>query len=149
MPTEILEPEMALSGLSGLRVVVAEDNVVNQRLIQLQLKKLGVVADIVSNGREALAALERKTYDVVLMDCQMPEMDGYEATRTVRRGGRHPRLRIIAMTANAMQGDRERCLEAGMDEYLSKPTRIEDLRLALERFLTEQPAPAPVESTGM
>ncbi len=134
---------LAGSAFAALRVLVAEDNVVNQRLIQLQLKKLGIVADIGANGREALAALDTKTYDVVLMDCQMPELDGYEATRTIRRGGRHPGLRVIAMTANAMQGDREKCLEAGMDDYLSKPTRIEDLRLALERCASPDATVAP------
>jgi CheY-like chemotaxis protein len=72
---------------------------------------------------------------VLLMDCQMPELDGYEATRAIRRGGQYPRLRIVAMTANAMQGDREKCLEAGMDDYLRKPTRLDDLRITLERIL--------------
>jgi CheY-like chemotaxis protein len=98
------------------------------------LEKMGYRADIVGNGLEAVSALDQKPYDVILMDVQMPEMDGLEATRTIRTvraldGG----PRIIAMTANAMQGDREICLEAGMDDYVSKPIRTEDLAAALER----------------
>lgn len=118
----------------SLRVIVAEDNAVNQRIIQMQLKKLGINPDLVSNGVELLKAMEQQAYDLVLMDCQMPEMDGYEATRQLRASGRFPHLRVIAMTANAMQGDRERCLAAGMDDYLSKPTRADDLRAALARW---------------
>lgn len=114
-------------------MLVAEDNVVNQRLTCLQLQKLGLKADIASDGREVLAAAERTRYDVILMDCQMPEVDGFEATRQLRATGKYAGLRIIAMTANAMQGDRERCLDAGMDDYLSKPTRLDDLRKALQQ----------------
>jgi|GEM_PF-749425 len=117
-----------------VRVIVAEDNLVNQRIIQLQLKKLGVKADLATSGRDLLAALENNPYDLVFMDCQMPEMDGYEATRLLRASGRFPELRIIAMTANTMQGDREKCLACGMDDYLSKPTRPEDLRDTLLRW---------------
>jgi CheY-like chemotaxis protein len=119
--------------LPPLRILVAEDNVVNQRVIQLQLKKLGCTAEIAANGWEVLEALERSSYDVVLMDCQMPEMDGYEATRRIRQMPRLANMRVIAMTAHAMQGDRELCLAAGMDDYLSKPTRVEDVKAALAR----------------
>ncbi len=123
--------------LPPLRVLVAEDNVVNQRLIQLQLKKLGLTADIAADGVKALNALEQTHYDVVLMDCQMPEMDGYDATRHLRASSRHARVRVIAMTANAMEGDREKCLAAGMDDYLAKPVREAELRAALMRAATD------------
>jgi CheY-like chemotaxis protein len=113
------------------RVLIAEDNAVNQFLATAQLKKLGYAADTVTNGIEVLEACRRIPYDIILMDCQMPELDGYETTRQLRsRGG--PQPRIIAMTANAMEGDRELCLAAGMDGYVSKPMRIADLKLALK-----------------
>ena len=96
------------------------------------MKKLGCISDLAATGLEALEAVERVAYDLVLMDCQMPEMDGYEATRRLRSHERHRGLFIVAMTANAMEGDRERCLEAGMDDYLSKPTRVDSLRALLE-----------------
>ncbi len=130
-----------IPGLPPLRVLVAEDNVVNQRLTRLQLRKLGLNADVAADGREVLKAVEHATYDVILMDCQMPELDGFETARRLRAEERHAGLRIIAMTANAMQGDRERCLEAGMDDYLSKPTRLDELRAALERCVPVPPRP--------
>jgi CheY-like chemotaxis protein len=114
------------------RVLVAEDNSVNQRVAQLHLRRLGYVVDVVGNGAEAVDAVAKVPYDVVLMDCQMPEMDGYEATRTIREQGRD--IPIIAMTANALIGDRERCLEAGMDDYISKPVDMQQLRAVLARF---------------
>jgi CheY-like chemotaxis protein len=107
--------------------------VTNQRLIALQLGKLGCTVDIANHGIEVLEALERASYDVVFMDCQMPEMDGFEATRRIRQSGRFSRVRIVAMTANAMVGDRQRCLDVGMDEYLSKPVRPDDLKGVLVR----------------
>lgn len=119
--------------LPRLRVLVAEDNAVNQRLIQLQLKKLGLAADLAADGVKALNAIEQTKYDVVLMDCQMPDVDGYEATRQLRASGRHARVRVIAMTANAMEGDREKCIAAGMDDYLAKPIRESELYAALMR----------------
>ncbi|HEY9153886.1 MAG TPA: response regulator, partial [Opitutaceae bacterium] len=119
---------------SGVRVLVAEDNAVNQRVTMLQLNKLGYRAELAATGVEVLEALERGEYDLVLMDCHMPEMDGYEATKKIRQNPRHSLVKIIAMTANAMQGDRERCLEAGMDDYISKPTQLKDLRDAIVRW---------------
>ena len=124
-----------------LRILLAEDNVVNQKVALHILKRMGYVADVASNGLEALAALHRQAYDVVLMDMQMPAMDGLEATRRICQGwptqgldGKTiPRPRIVAMTANAMQGDREICLNAGMDDYITKPIRLEALVQALKQ----------------
>ncbi|HRF62734.1 MAG TPA: response regulator [Candidatus Competibacter sp.] len=124
--------------LTGKRVLVVEDNLVNQLICQEMLVGLGLDAAIADNGREALRALEDNVYDLVLMDCQMPEMDGYEATRVIRareQTQQQPRLPILALTAHAMVGDRERCLEAGMDDYVTKPFRYEDIKALLERWL--------------
>ncbi len=116
-----------------LRILLAEDNAVNQKLALRLLAQMGYRADLASNGLEAVQAVERQPYDVILMDVQMPEMDGLEATRQIcSRWPAGERPRIIAMTANAMQGDREACLEAGMDDYISKPIRVEELVRALE-----------------
>jgi signal transduction histidine kinase/ligand-binding sensor domain-containing protein/DNA-binding response OmpR family regulator len=117
-----------------LHVLLAEDNAVNQKLALRLLSQLGYRADVAGNGIEALEALERQRYDVVLMDVQMPEMDGLQASRRIcARWPARERPRIIAMTANAMQGDRELCIQAGMDDYLSKPVRVDELVAALER----------------
>ncbi len=130
----------------GLHVLVAEDNQVNQKVAVAQLKKLGCTIDVVANGLEVLEALPRVKYALVFMDCQMPEMDGYEATRTIRKreeDREHPcrwpaPVHVIAMTANAMQGDREKCLAAGMDDYISKPMRLTELRAAIERAVRQR-----------
>jgi signal transduction histidine kinase len=117
------------------RILVADDNRVNQKVASSFLDKLGYRADLVSNGLEVLRELERKPYDIVFLDIQMPEMDGYETARQLhRRWPEEQRPRIIAMTGNAMQGDREKCLAAGMDDYIAKPVRVEELRTALERW---------------
>lgn len=121
---------------STLRILVVEDNLVNQRVVEMQLKKLGHVPDFAENGRAALEAIESIHYDAVFMDCQMPEMDGYEATRRLRSTPQHSGLAIIAMTANAMEGDRENCLAAGMNDYVSKPTHAGDLQAVLDRVLS-------------
>jgi signal transduction histidine kinase/DNA-binding response OmpR family regulator/HPt (histidine-containing phosphotransfer) domain-containing protein len=122
----------------GKRVLVAEDNATNQFLAVKMLEKLGCRADVAADGREAISALRDVPYDLVLMDCQMPEMDGFEATRAIRRGEAGPTrtgIPIIAMTARAMQGDRETCLQAGMNDYISKPVDFPVLAETLARWL--------------
>ena len=118
-----------------LRVLLAEDNVVNQKVALSMLQKLGFRADVAANGLEVIAAVERQPYDVILMDVQMPEMDGLEASRRLGQLRPDPAQRpwIIALTANAMQGDREMCLAAGMDDYISKPIKRAELLAAIER----------------
>lgn len=123
---------------SNVRILLVEDYVINQTVLVRQLKKLGYRADVVDDGFAALKALELNQYDIVLMDCQMPELDGYETTAEIRsreasaKGGRH--TPIIAMTANAMLGDREKCIAAGMDDYISKPIQADDLKRVLEQW---------------
>ena len=127
--------------LGEVQILLAEDNPVNQKVTLLQLRNLGYAADVAGNGLEALAALRRRRYALVLMDAQMPDMDGLEATRQIRRAeaigeaGFESRVSIVAMTANAMSGDREACLGAGMDDYLAKPVTPEELRDMLLRHL--------------
>ena len=126
--------DAGLAARHPLRILLAEDFAVNQKVALRLFEKMGYRADAVANGAEALEALRRRPYDVVFMDVQMPEMDGLEATRRIRREWpRRFQPRVVAMTANAMRGDRERCLDAGMDDYVSKPVRIEDLQAALTR----------------
>ena len=154
--------------LSREKILVADDHAINQQLIVLLLERLGYGSDVVATGREAVKAVATGSYALVLMDCQMQEMDGFQATRTIREAEsenskevgvrskeqetnfsdvpdsslfipRCSRIPIVALTANAMPGDREKCLAAGMDEYLSKPIRPAELALALERFLQVHP----------
>ena len=133
----------------SLRILLAEDNAVNQLLASRVLEKQGHHVVTASNGRAALERLEKETFDLILMDIQMPEMDGFEATAAIRKEeestGKH--LPIIAMTAHAMEGDRERCLAAGMDGYIAKPIQVEDLIDAIEK-LGQSPAVAEVATTA-
>jgi CheY-like chemotaxis protein/HPt (histidine-containing phosphotransfer) domain-containing protein len=146
-PTADSHPEATPSTENTERgvVLLVEDNATNQLVATRMLAKLGYRADTAANGREALNAIAAGAYDAVLMDCQMPEMDGYEATRQLRLleqdTGSH--LPVIAMTAAALQGDREACLAAGMDDYISKPVRTEAIAEALGRWITRAPSEPP------
>ena len=126
-----------MAALHPLRILLAEDNAVNQKLALRILQQLGYRADLASNGLEAVESVDRQVYDVVLMDVQMPLMDGLEASRRIVDAAPTDRPRIVAMTANAMQGDREMCLAAGMDDYIAKPidaaTLIQALRAVTKR----------------
>jgi signal transduction histidine kinase/DNA-binding response OmpR family regulator len=141
-PAPLTDPSPANLQRVETRILLAEDNHTNQRVSLALLRKLGYGADIVANGLAVLEALQSIPYDVILMDCQMPEMDGYDAARAIRmrekssnRGARSKSsIHIIAVTANAMQGDREKCFAAGMDDYLTKPIRLQELQAALNRF---------------
>jgi CheY-like chemotaxis protein len=131
---------------SRLRLLLAEDHPTNQLVATQLLKQLGCRAQVVSNGREALIALRNSPFDLVLMDCQMPEMDGMEATRRIRQGEaglQRAQIPIVALTANASAGDREGCLAIGMNDYLSKPIRINELRSTLDRWGDQLIGPQP------
>lgn len=129
-----LGPEQPKPRAGGRRLLLAEDNPVNQTVALRQLKKLGYEVDLARDGAEAIRLFQENKYPLILMDCQMPEVDGYEATRQIRQlANGHPPVRIVAMTANAMRGDRERCLKEGMDDYITKPVRVEELRAAIEK----------------
>ena len=161
-PPQLVTRHTLAEHVTRQRILIVEDNIVNQKLAVRMVEKLGYQPDVVGNGQEALAALAKEDYAVILMDCQMPIMDGFQATQSIREreasivkreghderratnGERRntPHIPIIAITANAMQGDRERCLAAGMDDYLAKPVQLAALRLALQRWVA-QPAKPP------
>ncbi len=119
------------------RILMAEDNPINQRVGKLILQRAGFVIDLVDDGYEALEAHKAKPYDLILMDCQMPTMDGFEASRQIR-SLHHNQPVIIAVTANALVGERERCLNAGMDDYLSKPFQAEQLVAVVRKWLVNK-----------
>jgi CheY-like chemotaxis protein/HPt (histidine-containing phosphotransfer) domain-containing protein len=151
---------MVAENVQHRRILIVEDNIVNQKLAVRMMEKLGYQPDVVENGQEALTALAKGDYAAILMDCQMPIMDGFETTRCIRKreaavashdspsGSPNcsdtspqstPHIPIIAVTANAMQGDRERCLATGMDDYLAKPIKLAELRNALARWISTPP----------
>jgi CheY-like chemotaxis protein len=127
------ESERNSRRFDGLRVLLVEDNLVNQRLATRLLERLGCKVVLAENGRDAITFAFHQPFDLCLMDCHMPEMDGFEATRVIRTL-EEKRLPIVALTADAMQGDRERCIAAGMDDYLSKPIRQQELGETIDRW---------------
>jgi CheY-like chemotaxis protein len=140
-----IAPPARMQSSRQRRVLLAEDNMINQRVVVGLLTRRGHEVVVANNGREAIAALDAGTFDLVLMDVQMPEMGGFEATAEIRRRerGRQHRSRIVAMTAHAMSGDSDRCLQAGMDAYLSKPIDPEALFAVVEQGSADEPALAP------
>jgi len=131
------EPAAASTAGPGIRVLVVEDNSVNQRLFVRLIENLGHEASVAPDGKQALALLASGSYDLILMDVQMPEMDGFEATREIRRSERRrgAHTPILALTAHAMKGDKERCLEAGMDGYLAKPVQVSEIAEAIDNLV--------------
>ena len=149
-PPGLVAPRRTFAaGRQDARILVAEDNLTNQRVFQVQLEKLGYACRVVSNGAEAVAAVQKDKYDLVLMDCQMPVMDGFEATRCIRESGGRD-VPIVAITANAMAGDRERCIRAGMNDYIAKPMQLDRLAEVLAKWVS-RPAPQtePQPSNGV
>jgi len=124
-----------------LSILLVEDNQVNQLVASSLLKKLGHQVDHAENGQRAIEALQNKDYDLVLMDCQMPVMDGYEATRAIRQNPTWQTLPVIAVTANVMQGDREDCLASGMNDYITKPYNREELKAVIARWAARPQEP--------
>jgi CheY-like chemotaxis protein len=136
------EGPVAGSAPASTRVLIAEDNLVNQKVLAAMLSTMGYAADMAGDGFEALAALERRDYPIVFMDCQMPQMDGFAATEQLRSRegvGRH--TYVVAVTASAMVDDRTRCLDAGMDDYLTKPFDLEQLAATMDRWRDRAVAP--------
>ena len=158
-PSAPAKPLDALATRLPLRVLLCDDNVINQKVALRLLQQLGYKADSANHGREALAALDRQPYDLVFMDVMMPEMGGYEATQVIRERQKlkdqHPTYKdqivVVAMTASAMQGDREKCLAAGMDDYLAKPVRLEEVRILIEKWASSfgpRPGSCPAPATA-
>jgi CheY-like chemotaxis protein len=131
-------PTPVTAQVKPVRILLAEDNIINQKVAVGLLNNIGYKADVANNGQEVLSALALKPYDLILMDCQMPELDGYETTQRIRSTPEYASLKIIAMTANAMRGESEKCIDAGMNDYLSKPVRLEALRDMLARWMPDK-----------
>ena len=132
------KPSISENDKRKIHILVVEDNPVNQKVAQAMMRKMGFRADVVANGQEAVNALETIPYDLVFMDCHMPEMDGFEATRCIRQQGSkalNPHIPIVAMTASTMQGDRDKCVQAGMNDFIAKPVQIKGLAEMLVRWL--------------
>jgi CheY-like chemotaxis protein len=125
--------DMSANGAAPIRILMAEDNVINQRVGKLILQRAGFTIDVVGDGSEAVEAHRTKAYDLILMDCQMPTMDGFEASRAIRQLDQ-PQPVIVAVTANALAGEREKCLAAGMNDYLSKPFQADQLVSLVKRW---------------
>ncbi len=155
-PVASAKLDPTLASRLPLRVLLCDDNVINQKVALRLLQQMGYRADLAANGLEALAALDRQPYDLIFMDVMMPEMDGLEATRLIRERQKQPAqfpnykspIIIVAMTASAMQGDREKCLAAGMDDYVAKPVRLEDVRAIVERWGAVAARTEPAETTA-
>jgi len=143
-------PKTATAAATAAKILVVEDSPINQKLTLAQLAKLGYRADVAENGRAALDAMQEQDYDLILMDCQMPVMDGFEATRAIRDSEKNQggHLTIVAMTANAMQGDRETCILAGMDDYLPKPVVMDELKALLAHWLAGAEKTLPGKIAG-
>jgi CheY-like chemotaxis protein len=135
IPTGDDIPDSFFESFKNTRILVAEDNIINQRIVGLQLEKLGLSCDLVGNGEEVLDMVKKISYPLVLMDCQMPVMGGYEAARNLRRRADGDRFVIVALTAHALEGERERCIEAGMDAFATKPLSADRLRRILAEWL--------------
>jgi CheY-like chemotaxis protein/HPt (histidine-containing phosphotransfer) domain-containing protein len=152
LPPPVVRPARSFPARSSARILLAEDNPVNQEVALAILGQLGYTANAVSNGALAVAALREADYDIILMDCEMPEIDGYQATRLIRdpaTGLRHPRIPIIAVTAAAMPGDREKCLRAGMDDYVSKPIEPKQIAATLAKWLAPCETPPVFDRPGL
>ncbi len=148
-PAMVTRHTLAEQKRRNIRILLAEDNPVNQKLAAALLKRAGYLVDPVEDGRKAVEALKRTSYDLVLMDVQMPEMNGFEATRAIREmGGKARGTPVIAMTAHAMKGDRQRCLDAGMDDYVSKPIDPQKLLGAIEKYIKPYPPEKPASPQG-
>jgi CheY-like chemotaxis protein len=145
-----LAKEAHTSSVGPVTVLEAEDNPVNQQVARRLLARLGCAVDVVATGREALEASAEREYAAILMDCQMPELDGYEATARIRaREGTGRHIPIIALTASAMPEDRERCLAAGMTGYISKPVRLDELKKVLDRWLLRPDRPGGAKGNSL